>query len=215
MLMKHLTIPVSLKSDTDSEERFFSGYGNTFNFVDSVGDNTQPGAFSKSLSKHKSEGTMPAMVMHHDLTRPVGAYTRIEEDTKGLVIEGKLTKGVKDADEAYLLMKDGALNSFSIGYIPVKEEYDRKTGTNLLLEADLWEISLVTIPANKQSTLTAIKSADGKPEIRTAELALREAGFSRREAKAILASGFSTLSKDESEAEEVSMLINKALKLLN
>ena len=124
------------------------------------------------------------------------------EDEKGLFVEGRLTKGVRDADEAYALLKDGALDAMSIGYQVVEEEYDRKTGANLLHEIDLHEISLVAIPANQESVVTAVKS---EHDIRSLEKVLRDAGVSRKEAKAILAKGFNGVDEARDAPEDDSI----------
>ena len=181
----------------EQDERSFSGYGSTFGNVDRVGDIVEKGAFAKSLDKHTADGTMPAMLLHHDMHRPIGVWTKMEEDEKGLAVEGKLTKGVRDADEAYALLKDGALHSMSIGYRVVREEYDRKSGVNHLHEISLHELSLVTIPANAAAIVGGVKDDDGIPNIRELERVLREAGLSRREAKAFLAEGFKALRSEE------------------
>lgn len=191
----------------EQDERSFSGYGSTFGNVDRVGDIVEKGAFSKSLDKHTTDGTMPAMLLHHDMHRPIGVWTKMEEDEKGLAVEGKLTKGVRDADEAYALLKDGALHSMSIGYRVVREEYDRKSGVNHLHEISLHELSLVTIPANAAAIVGGVKDDDGIPNIRELERVLREAGLSRREAKAFLAEGFKAL-RSEEPAEPVQEPVN-------
>ena len=173
-----------------TDERKFSGYANTFDHKDRAGDNTQRGAFVKSIAKHTAAGTKVKMLAHHDKTRPIGVWTSMSEDAKGLFVEGRLTKGVRDSDEAYALLKDGALDAMSIGYHVVKEEYDRKSGANLLHEIDLQEISLVAMPANEESVVTAVKSVH---DIRSLETVLRDAGLSRKDAKAVLAVGFKGL----------------------
>ena len=171
----------------------FSGYGSTFGNADRVGDIVEKGAFERSLETHKKNGTMPAMLLHHDMTRPIGRWIDMREDEHGLSVEGKLTMGVRDADEAYALLKDGAINSMSIGYKVAREDYDHRTGINHLHEVELHELSLVTIPANAAAIVGAVKDADGNPNIRELEAVLREAGLSRREAKAFLAEGFKAL----------------------
>lgn len=211
MLRKALNLELQLKS-SDSDEWAFEGYGNTFNFKDLHGDITMPGAFTKSIQAHKEKGTLPALLLHHDMHRPVGKFTEIREDGVGLKVSGTLTKGVRDAEEAHLLMKDGVLKTMSIGYFPVSEEWDSNQKANLLHEADVFEISLVTIPSNSQSLITGVKDADGKPLIRQLELALREAGLSRREAKAVLSSGFSAIENDDSP--DSSDELEKAFNLL-
>lgn len=183
----------------DTDERKFSGYANTFDLKDRAGDITQRGAFTKSIAKHAAAGTKVKMLAHHDTTRPIGVWTSMAEDEKGLFVEGRLTQGVRDADEAYALLKDGALDAMSIGYRVVEEEYDRKTGANLLHEIDLHEISLVAIPANQESVVTTVKSDH---DIRSLEKVLRDAGVSRKEAKAILAKGFNGVDEARDAPED-------------
>ena len=221
--IKRLDVAFDAKSfsvDAD-DQRKFAGYANTFDHLDRAGDITMRGAFLKSIAKHLEVGTKPKMLAHHDTTRPIGVWEVMMEDEKGLYVEGRLTQGVRDADEAYALLKDGALDSMSIGYRVVREEYDRKSGANLLHEVDLHEISLVAIPANQESVITAVKASN---DVRSLEKALRDAGLSRREAKALLAKGISGLeterdasadhdSKKQAKAAEQSE-IRRMLKIL-
>jgi hypothetical protein len=190
-----------------SDERKFAGYANTFDHKDRAGDITQRGAFLKSISKHLASGTKVKMLAHHDMTRPIGVWEKLVEDDKGLYVEGRLTKGVRDADEAYALLKDGALDSMSIGYRVVKEEYDRKSGANLLHEVDLHEISLVAIPANQESVITTVKSS---LDVRSLEKTLRDAGLSRREAKALLAKGISGVESERDASAHDSKKLAKS-----
>lgn len=208
-MRKTFALEVKQLTEGGDGDRSFSGYASTFGNVDRVGDIVEPGAFAKSLDRHKSGGRMPALLLHHDLRRPVGVWTDMNEDLKGLNVSGRLTKGVRDADEAYALLKDGALHSLSIGYNVVREEYDRKTGVNHLHEVELHEVSIVTIPANPAALVGTVKDAEGNPNIRELELVLRDAGLSRREAKALLAEGFKAVAKandDESEREAQAIL---------
>lgn len=183
--------------DTENDERKFTGYASTFGNLDRVGDVVDSGAFQKSLGLHKSDGTMPAMLLHHDLKRPIGRWTSMTEDSKGLSVEGILTQGVQDADEAYALLKSGAIASMSIGYRVKDETYDPQTKSNHLKEIELHEVSLVTIPANQSAIVSAVKDADGELNIRELEIVLRDAGLSRKEAKTVLAAGAKALLSDE------------------
>lgn len=191
-----------------TDERKFSGYASTFGNKDRVGDIVMPGAFSKSLEKHKSSGSMPSLLLHHDTKRPIGVWESMLEDSKGLHGEARLTAGVRDADEAYALLKDGALHSLSIGYMIVNEEYSKSDEANLLNEVDLRETSLVTIPANAEAVITAVKDADGVPNIRELEHVLRDAGLSRRDAKALLSKGIKAITPiaDDDNAALISEL---------
>ena len=194
MLKKALKL--ELKEFDGALDGTFEGYGSTFGNVDRVGDIVERGAFAKSLQRHTDASTTPAMLFHHDMTRPVGKWLSIEEDTSGLYVKGKLSLGVRDADEAHQLLKDGVIESMSIGYIVDEEVYDHKSNVNYLKEISLHEISLVAIPANAMATVSSVKSEDGVLSIRELEVVLREAGLSRRESKAVLAAGFKAISPD-------------------
>lgn len=191
-MRKVFSLDIKSYSD-DDDARKFSGYGSTFGNMDRVGDIVMPGAFAKSLEQSEKEGVMPSLLLHHDMKRPIGVWEKMREDEKGLYVEGKLTKGVRDADEAYNLLKDGALHSMSIGYRVVKETYDRTRKANLLEEIALHEVSLVTIPANAMAVVGAVKDCDGNPDVREIERVLRDAGLSRREAKAFISEGLKGL----------------------
>lgn len=186
-------------SGTDATDMTFEGYGAVFGNVDSYGDVIQKGAFERSIREAKSTGNWPAMLLQHggwqmsaeDLT-PIGLWTDMEEDATGLYLKGKLAPTTRGT-ELHALMKmqpRPAINGLSIGYVPIKwkmrstPEEPRRT----LKEVKLIEISPVTFPANGKARVQNVKG--GAEGIRLAEQALRDAGFSRQEAKAIVAHGF-------------------------
>lgn len=165
-----------------SDDGSFSGYGSVFGNVDYYGDVVEAGAFTKTLA-----AKMPAMLWQHDSAEPIGVWTKIAEDEKGLYMEGRLLAGkVARASEAYELLKAGAINGLSIGYMPKAWEWAKdKSGDSIrhLKEIDLWEVSLVTFPANEAAVVTSVKSLES---IRDIEETLRDAGFSRSEAKSLI-----------------------------
>ena len=72
------------------EDGFFSGYGAVFGNVDWYNDVILPGAFKASLEKWQSKNKMPPVLWNHNDSEPIGVYTQIYEDEKGLFVEGKL-----------------------------------------------------------------------------------------------------------------------------
>lgn len=161
------------------------GLAAAFGNVDSHGDRITPGAFATSLAAHKAAGTRPAMLAHHDLSRPVGVWTEMRETGAGLEVVGKLTLGVRDADEVYRLASDGALTGLSIGYVPVKQR--AAMDANELLEIDLKEVSLVAVPSNDRTRIVAVKEIEGVHAIRQF---LKAGGYSAAEAKAAAAAAW-------------------------
>lgn len=194
------------KSEDGSME--FSGYGAYFNNVDSYGDIIVPGAFKNAVAYAKRTGDYPAMMIQHGAEgyTPVGVFTKMVEDEKGLYVEGKLADTEKGR-EYYTLMKmepRPAIKGMSIGYFTKKAEYPTEDNKKSfpkgcyrkILDVELVEISLVTVPANKKATVTGVKS---EFIVRDAEKALKEAGYSSSEAKTIISIIKSTVIDDEQQ----------------
>jgi HK97 family phage prohead protease len=146
---------ISLEVKSVGDDGTFTGYGSVFGNVDSYGDIIQPGAFQKTLGER---GDKVALLWQHDSTQPIGVYTSLSEDDHGLFVTGKFALDVQKGAEAYSLLKMGALNGLSIGFSTVRESYDNQTGIRYLQELKLYEISLVTFPANEAATVTSVRS---------------------------------------------------------
>lgn len=135
----------------------FSGYASVFGEVDLGKDRIERGAFLNSLVERGARGVR--MLYQHDPAEPIGAWTVIREDARGLYVEGVLSPGVARAREVFSLMKSGALDGLSIGFRTVKARSDPKTGVRRILEADLWEISVVTFPMLPSARVSDVKQA--------------------------------------------------------
>lgn len=176
----------------------FSGYGSVFGEIDSYGDRVMPGAFIASLAKAAEVGRMPAMLWQHDARQPVGVWTSMREDERGLFVEGTIAETALGRD-VYALLKMGAVSGLSIGYSVVTEQ--RVDGVNELKAVDLWEVSPVTFPANDAARIEAVKAAGVSMTRREFERFLRDAGFSHAQAKAITADGFPEARDERSEQD--------------
>jgi HK97 family phage prohead protease len=162
------------------------GYGSVFGVRDNYDDVIAAGAFMSSLAAHKASSTMPAMLWQHEADEPIGIWTDMAEDTKGLRIKGQLCLETSQGKEAYALLKMGAINGLSIGFISKQWAYDQTTDVRTLTEIDLWEVSLVTFPANEKARVTTIKSAGDMATPKDAERILRDSGFSKADATALV-----------------------------
>jgi len=186
MTMGKLIVPIT-DFKYSGETGQFSCYGNVKNIIDHAGDVTVDGAFVDSIANHKANGTMPKMFwMHNPYELPVGAWTSMREDAKGLYLEGKLSDTSMGRD-IQVLANDGALDSFSIGYNVIDEKWSNE-GYNELHKVNVLEISWVTFACNEESRLEAMKSKlqDGEiPTRRELEGILRESGLSKRQSEKI------------------------------
>ncbi|HCR1107422.1 TPA: HK97 family phage prohead protease [Klebsiella aerogenes] len=200
---QRLDVPLQIKAVSDSGE--FEGYGSVFGVKDSYSDIVTAGAFSKSLDAWGQKGGLPALLWQHKQDEPIGVYTEMREDANGLFVKGRLL--IDDdplAKRAHAHMKAGSLSGLSIGYSLKDYEYDKAKDAFMLKEIDLWEVSLVTFPANDEARISNVKSAIAAGELprpREFERVLRDAGLSRTQAKAFMAEGYSALNPRDADAE--------------
>jgi len=203
-------VPLKIKSINEKGE--FEGYGSVFGVKDSHSDIVVAGAFQKSLARWNEKGQLPALLWMHKLDEPIGIYTEIKEDENGLLIKGRLL--IDDdplAKRAYAHMKAGSITGFSIGYELIDYEWDRDKQAFILKEIDLWEISLVLFPSNDESRLIDVKTTllrGDTPQPKIVEKHLRDVGFSRQQAKAFMAKGFSGLNQRDVDHELIEKLNN-------
>ena len=182
---RHIAIE-ELKATDEGGARTVEGYGSVFGNTDSYGDVVMPGAFVESLKSRK-----PKMLWQHRSDMPIGVWDEVEERKRGLWMKGRIL-ATQTGNDAYLLLKEGALDGLSIGFNTKKYEIDEKKKVRRLTEVELFETSLVTFPANDRATVTQVKTAHENE--RDFEQFLREAGYSREAAKVIVAKGFKALS---------------------
>ena len=208
--LKHLTFETEIKSDAQG---VFTGYGSIFGNEDQGNDIMKKGAFTKSLTKRPASKVK--MLYQHKTDEPIGIFTDMYEDNKGLYVKGQLAMGTQKGREAYELLKMGALDGMSIGFKadPDKQGYnENKRGVRTLKEVDLMEISLVTFPMNESALIETVKG--NAKNIREWEKILREAGgLSRTEAKM----GAKALSEslNQRDAEDKQSLASLILKVAN
>lgn len=195
-----------IKLDDDGAGRF-SGYGAIFGNPDSRGDVIRRGAFANTLKEWKARGKWPPMLLQHggglfggtaDDMVPIGKWTSMEENRRGLKVEGDLF--ALDTDRGkyiYEGLKSEVLDGLSIGYVTVAAEYgtDPDEPPRTLTEIDLWEVSIVTFPANSRARIAQVKALS-VDELRDLETTLRERGLSLKDRKTAVSLFKSFLQRD-------------------
>ena len=186
----------------------FEGYGSVFGTEDSYGDVVAKGAFDASLRRWREERQrLPPMLLQHggwlggaeDLV-PVGVWDEMREDDHGLYVKGRLLALDSDLGKrVHAAMLAGALDGLSIGFQTRDVAYG-KEGTDeparTLKAVDLWEVALVTYPANSDARVTQVKSGIEMTEREFEQWLVRDGGFRREQAKAIVAKGFRQVARD-------------------
>ncbi|EMI9072080.1 HK97 family phage prohead protease [Acinetobacter baumannii] len=207
-----------MQEQTVQEDGFFSGYLAVFNNIDSHGDVIRKGAFLKTIEEWNSKGKYPAIFWNHDPDEPIGVFTLMREDEKGLYVEGRLLiSDIVRAKSTYALMKVKAIDGMSIGYITIQATHDPQTMIRELLELELVEGSIVAFPSNPNSLISSVKSKlqDGElPSLPEFEKFLRESGFSKTQATVIASKGLRHLLSESEGENEKAKSISNALNIL-
>lgn len=158
------------------------GYASVFGLLDRGGDIVLPGAFKQSIADWKRKKKSVPMLWQHSSAEPIGVWTDLAEDERGLKATGTLIMDVPKAAEARALIKGGAVSGLSIGYRTKEAELDRTTGVRKLKKVELWEVSLVTFPMLPEAQVSGVKQS-GAFDARAWEQAFRDEGLSNSEAK--------------------------------
>jgi HK97 family phage prohead protease len=103
MSQHHLILKSNLALDRLEEEGSFSGYASVFDHVDQQKDRVIHGAFRDTLARD----ALPKMLWQHNPQEPIGVWQIVEEDHKGLYVQGQLLLDLQKAKEAHTLMKRG------------------------------------------------------------------------------------------------------------
>jgi hypothetical protein len=211
-------VPFELKALASADEttHTFEGYGSVFNTVDSYNDTVVKGAYRQTLKEWKARKKLPKMLLQHgggglfasnaDDLVPIGKWEEMYEDDYGLFMKGRLFDIDTDRAKAtYAALKEGELDGLSIGFRTKKSKMDEDTGVRSLTEIALFEVSLVTFPANEPARVSGVKADDGEqlPTERELERWLRrEAGFTEAQAKTIIAKGYRQVRREAMPSEE-------------
>jgi HK97 family phage prohead protease len=164
-------------ADVDSKRSTVIGYASKFGNVDSHGDIVMKGSFARTI---KNNGNRVKTLLHHDPVQIIGKPLVMREDDKGLYTETKVSNTALGRD-LLTLIEDGVIDEMSIGFIPIREEYDKETKANLIHEIRLVEYSFVSLASNPEARVEGMKGLAMMNEIaasmKRAEKALRDGSF--------------------------------------
>lgn len=153
----------------EGENGVVEGYASTWTKTpDSYGDIVIKGAFTDTLKKRKASGHPFPLCFNHDFDKIIGAVFEAYEDDYGLKVRASFLN-TPAAQEKRELVKEGIVWQFSFAYsvlgseAPTEEE--KKQGIwQKLTKLDLYEVSLVPVPANQTAVVTDIKNDDNIEE---------------------------------------------------
>ena len=191
---------MQLKADEAGKiSGFFSTYEKT---PDSYGDIIEPGAFTKTIAKRKETGHPFPLCWNHDFSSVIGVVDTIEEKEVGPYIEASFLDTAL-AQDVRKMVQSGAVYQFSFAYDVLKSREpnteEKSNGVlNVLEEVEVFEISVVTVPANQNAVVTDIKGAI-EAEIKAGR---RNNKSDEETIKQIISLAQSLLTKEDDKTEE-------------
>ncbi|MDP3657954.1 MAG: HK97 family phage prohead protease [Brevundimonas sp.] len=153
--------PTSSPLATRHSPLLIQGYASLWGVADLNGDVVAKGAFAASLAKTGAGGVR--MLHQHESRAAVGVWDRMVEDERGLFVAGRIMDWSAEGRFAEALSRAGALDGLSIGF---RSSRARREGRlRVLVEAELWEVSLVTFPMLPGARFRVVRpsSADRQP----------------------------------------------------
>jgi len=135
------------------------GYAST-NASDRAGDCIDHEAWTKNGGLENFKGN-PIILFNHDYNRPIGRATSLEVNDKGLELGARISKSAGDVKE---LIKDGVLGAFSVGFRVKDADYLKETDGYKIKDAELFEVSVVSVPCNQTAMFSIAKSFDSQSE---------------------------------------------------
>jgi len=130
------------------------------NAIDRAGDVINHDAWIKmnGLENYK---TNPIVLFNHDYNKPIGRATSLEVTENGLEFGAKISKSSGEIKD---LIKDGVLGAFSVGFRVKDADYNSETDGYTIKDAELFEVSVVSVPCNQGAMFSVAKSFDSMDE---------------------------------------------------
>ena len=135
------------------------GMASTSDF-DRAGDSISSEAWAKGGLKNFEKN--PIILFNHDYDRPIGRATGLKVTDSGLELEAKISKSAPA--NVCELVKEGILGAFSVGFRVKDADYITETDGLKIKDAELFEVSVVSVPCNQAATFSLAKSFDSMDE---------------------------------------------------
>jgi len=150
----HWTSTFKSLGETDDGGIDIKGSAST-NGIDRAGDIIESDAWTKGgLENFKNN---PIILFNHNYDKPIGRAKDLKVTENGLEISAKISKAAGDVTQ---LIKDGVLGAFSVGFKVKEADYMTETDGYKIKDAELFEVSVVSVPCNQGATFGLSKSFD-------------------------------------------------------
>ena len=145
--------------DEDDGGVHICGMASTSDF-DRAGDTIEAEAWTKGGLGNFEKN--PIILFNHDYNKPIGRATGLKVTENGLELKAKISKSAPD--HVAQLVKEGILGAFSVGFRVKDADYLSETDGLKIKDAELFEVSVVSVPCNQAATFSLAKSFDSIEE---------------------------------------------------
>lgn len=214
MFVKDCVVSIKAGPNDGLAEGEFTAYASVFGTVDSYGDVVIKGAFAKDLERWKASGNPIPLLFGHVMTDPdfnLGHIADAVEDDHGLLVHGVLDLESPKAVQVYRMLKGRRINQMSYAYDVVEDaQREMEDGSKVteLHEVKLYEVSVVTIGANQDTEILAVKASvealrtkAGRALSAKNEAALREIGDQIKAAATAIADVLTAVEQDSGKSD--------------
>lgn len=199
-------MPVRLLPVLDSNIRFatgknarqshqFTGYAVKWDSVNTYGEQFVRGAFAELIGNVASGTKAVYMYYNHGwreyidspIKRRIGKWTHLEEDDIGLKVTGELTAGLSVAEDVRAMLAHGTIDGLSICFYPPSPMDCEELNDRLLIKrADLYEISVVDEPSDRQARIDNTEQIDQMQDETDATRMLSGLGMNEAQARSFI-----------------------------
>ena len=158
MMNKLFNLTSTFKSEAQEDGSVMVRGMASTNAFDRAGDSISADAWTKGGLGNFEKN--PIILFNHDYNKPIGRATKVTPTRDGLHMEAKISKHAECAE----LIKDGVLGAFSVGFKVKDADYMKETDGLMIKDAELFEVSVVSVPCNQAATFSLAKSFDSETE---------------------------------------------------
>lgn len=140
---------------------------------------------------------LPMYFQHNDQSMPVGQWDEFEFTDEGMIGRGMIYTNTTTGRDLYTIMKESPMMVGGVSVGAYADEYQMvdeagmpvdmmdEEGYFSITKGGLAEVSIVMQPNNPMANISKLEyfRADGTADLKVFEAALREVGFSRKDAK--------------------------------
>lgn len=162
MLTKNATVQLKAGPDDGLAEGQFTAYASVFGNIDSYGDIVVKGAFANDLERWQKSGNNIPLLFGHNMADPdfnIGHILAAEEDEVGLKVTAQLDLENPKAKQVYRMLKGRRIDQMSFAYDVLDGAKAQKDGEDVyeIRDLKLYEVSVVTVGANSETEVLAVK----------------------------------------------------------